>query len=103
MPDKKRTTDLDWEDLRYFVALARHGSLSATARALRVNHATVSRRVTNLEARLGRPLFDRHAQGYLLTLDGKAVLEEATAMDEAALSVLRRIDVGLELCGVVRL
>jgi hypothetical protein len=38
MPDKKRTGRLDWEDVRYFVALARNGTLSATARGLRVNH-----------------------------------------------------------------
>ena len=49
MPDRKRTADLDWEDVRYFVALARYGTLSATARVLRVNHATVARRVTSLE------------------------------------------------------
>jgi DNA-binding transcriptional LysR family regulator len=103
MPEKNRTGDLDWEDLRYFVALARHRSLSATARVLRVNHATVSRRVSSLEARLGRALFDRQAQGYVLTLDGKAVLDEANAMDEAALSVLRRVDASLGLSGLVRL
>ena len=64
MPDKKRADGLDWEDIRYFVALARHGTLSATARALRVNHATVARRVASLERLLGRALFDRRADGY---------------------------------------
>jgi DNA-binding transcriptional LysR family regulator len=103
MPDKKRTADLDWEDVRYFVALARYGTLSATARALRVNHATVARRVTSLETVLGRALFERRADGYALTVEGKAVLDEASAMDEAALSVLRRLDAGTELSGLVRL
>ena len=103
MPERKRTAGLDWEDLRYFVALARHGSLSGTARALRVNHATVARRVASLETKLGRSLFDRRADGYALTADGKAVLDEAQAMDEAALSVLRRLDAGTELSGLVRL
>src|SRR6266446_6138056 len=103
MPDKKRTAGLDWEDIRYFVALARHGTLSATARALRVNHATVARRVTSLETLLGRPLFDRRADGYALTAEGKAVLDEARSMDEAALSVLGRLDAGTELSGLVRL
>jgi len=46
VPDKKRTARLDWEDVRYFVALARNGTLSATARSLRVNHATVARAVS---------------------------------------------------------
>jgi DNA-binding transcriptional LysR family regulator len=103
MPDKKRTAALDWEDLRYFVALARYGTLSATARGLRVNHATVARRVTSLETRLGRALFDRRADGYALTAAGKAVLDEARSMDEAALSVLNRLDTGTELGGMVRL
>src|SRR6516162_6581749 len=85
MADKKRTISLDWEDVRYFVALARHGSLSATSRALRVNHATVARRIASLETLIGRALFDRRARGYVLTAEGKAVLKEATAMDEAAL------------------
>lgn len=103
MAVKKRTVALDWEDVRYFVALARHRSLSATARALRVNHATVSRRVTRLEALLGRSLFDRHADGYALTLDGKAVLDEASTMDNAASSMLRRCDENSGLSGLVRL
>src|SRR5215470_465032 len=103
MSDKKRTDRLDWEDVRYFVALARLGTLSATARDLRVNHATVARRVASLETAVGRPLFDRRADGYALTTDGKAVLDEARAMDEAALSVLRRLDAGTELNGLVRL
>jgi DNA-binding transcriptional LysR family regulator len=103
MADKKRTAALDWEDLRYFVALARYGTLSATARGLRVNHATVARRVTSLETRLGRALFDRRADGYALTAEGKAVLGEARSMDAAALSVLNRLDAGTELSGMVRL
>jgi DNA-binding transcriptional LysR family regulator len=103
MPERKRTAGLDWEDIRYFVALARHVSLSGTARALRVNHATVARRVASLETKLGRSLFDRRADGYALTAEGKAVLDEAQAMDEAALSVLRRLDAGTELNGLVRL
>jgi DNA-binding transcriptional LysR family regulator len=102
MLDKKRTV-LDWEDVRYFVALARHGTLSAAARGLRVNHATVARRVASLETLLGRALFDRRAKGYSLTAEGKAVLDEARTMDEAALAVLRRLDSGTELSGSVRL
>jgi len=103
MPDKKRTGRLDWEDVRYFVALARNGTLSATARGLRVNHATVARRIASLETLLGRALFDRRSNGYALTAEGRAVLSGASAMDEAALSVLRRADVGTELSGLVRL
>src|SRR5262249_48116332 len=103
MPDKKRTASLAWEHARYFAARPRRGTLSATARSLRVNHATVARRIASLETLIGRALFDRRAKGYVLTAEGKAVLKEATAMDEAALSVLRRLDAGTELSGLVRL
>ena len=75
----------------------------ATARSLRVNHATVARRLASLETLLGRALFDRRAKGYVLTKEGKDVLEGANAMDKAALSVLRRLDRGTELSGLVRL
>ncbi|WP_257458032.1 helix-turn-helix domain-containing protein [Archangium lipolyticum] len=59
MAVQKRSGPLDWEDLRVFVALARAGSLSAAARALKVSHATVGRRIAALEDTLGRTLFDR--------------------------------------------
>jgi DNA-binding transcriptional LysR family regulator len=52
---------------------------------------------------LDTSLFDRRADGYALTAEGKAVLDEACSMDDAALSVLRRLDVGTELSGLVRL
>lgn len=91
MPDRNRTI-LDWDDVRYAVALARHGSLSATARALGVNHATVSRRLDGLERALGRPLFDRRPDGYRPNAAGAVVLAEAEAMESGALALLRRLD-----------
>ena len=48
-------------------------------------------------------MFDRRADGYALTAEGKAVLDGARSMDEPALSVLRRLDAGTELSGLVRL
>ena len=60
MTDKKRST-VDWEDVRFFTALARHGTLAATARSLKVTHATVARRLASFEAALGRPVFTRGA------------------------------------------
>lgn len=103
MSAKRQTRSLDWEDLRYFLALTRHGSLSAAARDLRVTHATVSRRVTSLEAILGRSLFERRADGYALTPHGRELLDEATIMEKAAQSVLRRAEIGSEFSGLVRL
>jgi DNA-binding transcriptional LysR family regulator len=101
MADKKRTAAA-WDDLRVFLALARHGSLSATARALRVNHATVARRIGSLEATLGRALFERRADGYPLTPAGRAILDEAARMEDAASAIARATEAP-GLGGIVRL
>ncbi len=63
----------DWEDLRYFVALAETGTLSAAARRLRVDHATVGRRVASLERALGIRLIDRLPRRCVLTEAGRNI------------------------------
>lgn len=83
MADQKRT-DIDWQDVRIFVALARHGSLSAAARMLAVNHATIARRLHSLEESLGEKLVERRPEGYVLTAAGTHALEAATDMEQAA-------------------
>jgi len=83
MADQKRT-DLDWQDVRIFVALARHGSLSAAARMLSVNHATIARRLHSLEESLGEKLVERRPEDYVLTPAGAHALEAATDMEQAA-------------------
>lgn len=93
---------MDWEDVRFFVALARHGSLSAAARALGVNHATVSRRVAGLERSLGQTLFERRPDGYRLTEAGERALDRAGAMAEAA-EALSRGHSDAQAQGLVRL
>jgi DNA-binding transcriptional LysR family regulator len=103
MAERKRTTPLDWEDIRYFVELARCGSLSATARALGVNHATVSRRLARLEATLAHPLFERRPEGYALNAEGSAALASALRMEEAALALPTRFERHPGLAGSVRL
>jgi len=89
MPDRFRTARIDWEDVRFFVALARHGSLSAAARALTVNHATVARRLAALEQTLAIKLFKRRPIGYELTAAGHSALEAADAMEGAAAALAR--------------
>jgi DNA-binding transcriptional LysR family regulator len=88
MADRFRT-NIDWEDVRFFAALARHGSLSAAARALAVNHATVARRVAALERSLGTTLMERRSQGYVLTAAGQHALEAAGIMQAASLGLSR--------------
>jgi DNA-binding transcriptional LysR family regulator len=62
---------LDWSDLYYFAAVARHGSLAKAAQALGVTHSTVFRRITGLEDDLSAKLFDRLPEGYRLTALGR--------------------------------
>ena len=83
MADQKRT-EVDWQDVRIFLALAQHGSLSAAARILSVNHATISRRLRSLEESLGEKLVERRPGGYVLTPAGTHALEAASDMERAA-------------------
>lgn len=85
----KKRTEPDWQDLRVFLALGRHGSLSAAARALSVNHATIGRRIQSLEASLGEKLVERRAEGYVLTSAGQRALDATRQMESAAQRVRR--------------
>jgi DNA-binding transcriptional LysR family regulator len=102
MRDHFRTGRIDWEDVRFFAAVARYGSLSAAARALTVNHATVARRLAALEQALGTKLFKRRPTGYELTTAGRSALEAAGAMESAA-AALSRLDRETPLTGLVRI
>ena len=91
MADQNRT-DLDWDDVRVFMALVRHGSLSAAARTLCVTHATISRRVRALEHTLGTRLVERRPEGYVLTQSGRETLAVAGEMESAAARLVRSGD-----------
>lgn len=75
--------DLDWDDLRVFLAVARGESLSAAGRVLRCDPATVGRRVSRLEESVGAPLFARSPQGYGLTEAGARLLSHAEEAEQA--------------------
>ncbi|KLK91240.1 LysR family transcriptional regulator [Microvirga vignae] len=81
----------DWDDLRHFVALADTGSLSAAARRLRVEHATVARRVAALEAAAGVKLVDRRSGRYVLTAEGRRVADHARRIESEALALERAL------------
>jgi DNA-binding transcriptional LysR family regulator len=74
----------DWNDLKYLVAVARHGSTSAAARTIGVNQSTVQRRLAELERQLGHVLIERHQSGYRLTAIGEAMLPHAESVASAA-------------------
>src|ERR1700744_1195744 len=80
----KRRSEPDWQDIRVFLALGRHGSLSAAARALSVNHSTILRRVRSLEATLGMKLVERRPDSYVLTPAGTHTLAVASEMEAVA-------------------
>ncbi|CDZ30704.1 LysR family transcriptional regulator [Neorhizobium galegae] len=79
----------DWENLRHFLAVARSGTLSGAARALKVDHATVSRRLAALEAELDVALIDRLPRSCRLTAIGSQVFDQALAMESSADGVAR--------------
>ena len=94
---------MDWDDLRFFLAVASAGSLSAAARALNVNTTTVLRRIANLEEALDARLFERLRSGYELTPDGTRLLETLGPVDQRLTSLSRDFKAGSEnYRGVVR-
>ncbi|PAT44059.1 LysR family transcriptional regulator [Vandammella animalimorsus] len=78
---------MDWDNLRFFLALARTGTLVNAARTVQVDHTTVSRRIQALEKQMGVPLFAREASGHRLTEAGRHLLPQAEAMEAAFLSI----------------
>ncbi len=93
---------LNWEDLRYFQALAEKGTLSAAAKMLGVTHVTISRRVQHLELTIGSQLFDQKPSGFELTKSGEKIYQKVSAMAAQAISIQESLkSKGLE--GVVRL
>jgi DNA-binding transcriptional LysR family regulator len=76
--------DLDWNDVRFFLAVARGKTLARAAVALAVDQTTVGRRLASLESRLGIALFTRSPSGFTVTQAGRGVLDAAERMEEAA-------------------
>ena len=74
---------MDWNDLRYFLAVADHGSTLAAGRALRVSQTTVARRIAALEGALGLLLFEKRQAGYTLTPAGEELVERARQVEVA--------------------
>ena len=81
----------DWNDLRYFLAIHREGTLAGAARSLRVQHSTVGRRLEMLEAALGASLFARTPDGFQLTRAGTEVLSLAEDAERALVAIERRV------------
>jgi DNA-binding transcriptional LysR family regulator len=97
-------TAMDWNDLRYFLAVARLHSLTEASRLLRVSQSTVARRIAALEHALKTELFTRRSDGYMLTEAGEALLQPAEQVEAQLLSLERGATMPRDaLTGIVRL
>jgi DNA-binding transcriptional LysR family regulator len=93
----------DWNDYRYFLAVARAGSLSGAARRMKVDQSTVGRRIAALEARVGARVFDHTPEGYVLTAAGERVRADVERLEGGFLDVERQLAGGdARIEGVVR-
>jgi DNA-binding transcriptional LysR family regulator len=94
---------MEWDDLRYVLAVASAGSLAGAARSLGVNHTTVLRRIGAFEGRLGLRLFERLPTGYVLTAGGEELIAAAHHIDETVTTLERKLaGQDLRLSGTVR-
>lgn len=93
----------NWDDLRYFLAVARTGSVSGAAEKLAVNQSTVSRRINAFEAEMNVRLFERLTTGYQLTAEGQELLQRGLRIEEEATAIEHGVmGKNIELKGPVR-
>jgi len=94
---------MDWDNLRYFLAVARKGSIRAAASDLSVNHSTVARRISSFEKQLGVRLFERLPNGYVLTSTGEEMVKSAQSIEDEVVKLDRQV-IGrdAQLNGVLR-
>lgn len=91
--------DLDWDNLRVFLAIAREGSLSGAARVLQTTQPTLGRKLAQMEKDMGARLLERHPKGYTLTNLGEAVIANAERIEAEVIATERAIsgkDIALE-------
>ncbi|MBV1910525.1 MAG: LysR family transcriptional regulator [Kangiellaceae bacterium] len=84
------TEMLNWNDLKYFLALSREGSVSAAGRLLDVKHTTVARRIQALETSLGTRLFDRTPTGYAMTQAAENLYDSVVSMEDKVRTIDRK-------------
>ncbi len=93
----------DWNDLKYFLAIARHHSTIAAGKSLGLSQSTVQRRLAELERAIGQPLVKRHPSGYRLTKLGEELIPHAESIEAAVIDFERRVhDEANDLTGVIR-
>lgn len=99
----KREPQLSWDDLRFFLAVSRAGTLSSVSQTLGVDHTTVARRIERLERALNSKLFERRNTGYFPTVSGEKLLRTAENVESLIMAGESELaDRDLSLTGVVR-
>ncbi|MFO0548664.1 MAG: LysR family transcriptional regulator [Polyangiaceae bacterium] len=94
---------MNWDDLRYVLAVARERTLTKAAERLGATHTTVGRRLRGIEEALGTRLFDQTPDGFVLTSEGDEVARVASRMEQELLSLESRVIGGdARLCGPLR-
>lgn len=100
----KKGVVFDWNDLTFFLELARQGRLASAGRHLKVDHTTVSRRIAELERSLECKLFDRTQDGFVLADAGQRLLRYAETIESNIMAISQEIGgVHAEPGGMVRL
>ncbi|GAA6152435.1 LysR family transcriptional regulator [Pseudoteredinibacter isoporae] len=95
--------NIDWNDLNYFLTTVQNGSMAAAAKQLKVNHTTVSRRISALEQQLGSPLFERTATGLSITPLGESMIPYAENMRDSVNAMDRLVTADKqELAGTIK-
>jgi DNA-binding transcriptional LysR family regulator len=94
----------DWNDLKYFIAVARSGSTLAAAKTLRLSQSTVHRRIEELEKRLGQQLVTRRPTGYRLTELGEKLRSYAEHVEQTVIDFERQASAwGKDVRGTVKI
>jgi DNA-binding transcriptional LysR family regulator len=95
---------LNWDDMRYFLALCRKGSFVAAANELRVTHSTVARRITALEESMQTLLFHRNAKGCAVTPAGEKAIAFAEQMESTVINLEESVSgFNKQLSGSIRI
>ncbi len=94
---------MDWDDIKLFLAVTRAESLSGAGKVLRLDPATVGRRIARLEEAVGARLFLKSPQGYALTEEGSRILTHAERAEQAMAGALDELRGGAGLTGQIRI